>query len=212
MGVYLPCAGLNPLYGHEKYDPIFAAAESAGLPVLLHAVAALVPDFPFNVHQYETTFGRHSMVHSFSMMANMVRMLETAVPVRYPDLKICFTEAGVSWVPYLMMRLDKEYLEWRREVPLLTQAPSHYIKRFYYGTQPIEEPENPEHLVQLIQMFGGEDTVMFASDWPHHDFDHPRQVFNLPFSPEARRKIMGGNTLKFFSIDAQGRRLNRRGK
>ena len=42
---------------------------------------------------------------------------------------------------------------------------------------------------------------MFASDWPHHDFDHTQFVFGLPFSPEARRKIMGLNAARFFELD-----------
>lgn len=207
VGVYLPCAGLDILWGHEKYDPIFHAAESAGLPILLHAVQCLHPSFPFNLQQYTTIFGQHGVVHPFSMMANMLRMIETGVPVRFPNLKIAFTEAGVSWVPFMMMRLDKEYVERRRQLPYFEHPPSHYIKNFYYGTQPIEEPENPEHLAQLIQMIG-ENQIMFASDWPHHDFDHPSKVFNLPLSPEAIRNIMGENALRFFNIDAEGNRLN----
>jgi hypothetical protein len=30
----------------------------------------------------------------------------------------------------------------------------------------------------------------------------------MPFTPEARRKIMGENALRFFKIDTQGSRLN----
>jgi predicted TIM-barrel fold metal-dependent hydrolase len=206
VGVYLACAGLDVLWGHSKYDPIFAAAEECGLPVLLHAATTLVPHFPFNLHQYETFFAQHSYVHAFSMMANMLKMIETGVPVRFPNLKIAFTEAGISWVPFVMMRLDKEYVENRRDVPFLEHPPSYYIKKFYYATQPIEEPDNAKHLVQLLEMMEGETTVMFASDWPHHDFDHPRKVYNMPFTPEVKRNIMGENALRFFDIDAQGRR------
>jgi hypothetical protein len=48
---------------------------------------------------------------------------------------------------------------------------------------------------------------MFASDWPHHDFDHPLKLNQVPFSPEVKRKIFGENALKFFKLDASGRRL-----
>jgi len=58
------------------------------------------------------------------------------------------------------------------------------------------------YLVAMMQLFDGEDQVLFASDWPHHDFDHPRQVFDLPFSPEAKRKIMGENARRLFGITA----------
>ena len=75
------------------------------------------------------------------------------------------------------------------------------MRRFYYGTQPIEEPERRADLVSLFELFDGENRAMFASDWPHHDFDHPQHVFGLPFSPEARRRIMGLNAAEFFGLD-----------
>jgi predicted TIM-barrel fold metal-dependent hydrolase len=208
VGVYLGLAGVDPLWGDRKYDPIYEAAQEAGLPVLLHSVTVIHPVFPWQLQGFDTEMARHTIAHPFAVMANLVSMITTGVPVRFPDLQIAFIEAGVSWVPFIMNRLDKEYIERRREVPFLAQRPSHYIRKFYFGTQPVEEPENPEDLVTLIKLYGGEETTMFASDWPHHDFDHPRKVFQLPMSPEGRRKIMGENAMRFFKIDAQGRRLN----
>jgi len=202
VAVYLPTSAVYPLWGHRTYDPIFAAAEEAGLPVMLHSVSAVSPVFPFNIEQFDTALARHTVSHCFAMMANMIDMVTTGVPVRFPTLKICFTEAGVSWVPFMMWRLDKEYNESRREVPFLEDRPSAYIKKMYFATQPIEEPENGKELVAMMRLFDGEDQVLFASDWPHHDFDHPRQVFDLPLPPEAKRKIMGENALRLFGIPA----------
>ena len=45
----------------------------------------------------------------------------------------------------------------------------------FFATQPIEEPEHLGDMATLMGLFGGEDNVVFASDWPHHDFDHPQQ-------------------------------------
>jgi uncharacterized protein len=208
VGVYLPCAGLDPLWGHRRYDPIYEAAQETDLPVLLHSVTVVHPVFPFNLHVFETEFGRHICGHTFSIMANLVHMISAGVPVRYPQLRIALTEVGISWIPFLMNRMDKEYLERRREIPILQERPSHYMKRFYYATQPIEEPENLGDLVTLINLYDGEDRTIFASDWPHHDFDHPSKVHQIPFSNEVRRKVFGENALKLFNIDAQGRRLN----
>jgi predicted TIM-barrel fold metal-dependent hydrolase len=208
VGVYLPCAGLEPLWGHRRYDPIYEAAQEADLPILLHSVTVVHPVFPFNLHVFETEFGRHICGHTFSIMANLVHMISSGVPVRFPDLRIAVTEVGISWVPFLMHRMDKEYLERRREIPILEERPSHYMKKFYYATQPIEEPENLKDLATLIDLYDGEDTTIFASDWPHHDFDHPMKVHQIPFSNEVRRKVFGDNALRLFKIDAQGRRLN----
>ena len=60
VAVYLPCAGLDPLWGHRRYDPIYDAAQNAGLPVLLHAVTVTSPVFPFNNHGFDTEFARHA--------------------------------------------------------------------------------------------------------------------------------------------------------
>lgn len=209
VGVYLPTAGVEPLWGHRTYDPIYQAAQEVDLPVLLHSVTVVHPVFPCQLHQFDTELARHTLAHTFSLMANLVSMITTGVPVRFPQLRIGFTEAGISWVPFIMNRLDKEYIERRREVPFLANRPSHYVKQFYFATQPVEEPENPLDLVTLIKLYGGEETTMFASDWPHHDFDHPAKVYQLPFTPEVRRKVMGENALRFFKIDAQGRRVKR---
>jgi predicted TIM-barrel fold metal-dependent hydrolase len=200
VAVYLPTSAVYPLWGHRIYDPIFAAAQDAGLPVMLHSVSAVSPVFPFNIEQFDTALARHTISHCFAMMANMIDMITTGVPVRFPRLKIAFTEAGVSWVPFMMWRLDKEYNESRRDVPFLEERPSAYIKKMFFATQPVEEPQNGKDLVAMMQIFDGEDQVLFASDWPHHDFDHPRQVFDLPLSPEAKRKIMGANALRLFNI------------
>lgn len=199
--VYLPASGLKILYGHEMYDPVYRAAAEAGLPVVIHSVEAIYPAFPFQLEQFRTSLAVHALAHPLSMVANLVSMLETAVPVRFPELKLGFMEAGTGWVPFIANRLDKEYVERRREVPLLQERPSRTMRRFFYGTQPIEEPERRADVVAMFELFDGENQAMFASDWPHHDFDHPRHVFALPFSPEARRKIMGLNAARFFGIE-----------
>ena len=206
VGVYLPCAGLDPLWGHRMYDPIYRAAEEARLPVLLHAVTVTSPVFPFNNHGFDTELGRHATSHTFSIMANCVHMITTGVPVRFPALRVAVTEVGISWMPFLCNRLDKEYLERRRDVPFLTERPSHYLKQWWVATQPIEEPEDLRDVVTLMELFDGEDTVVFASDWPHHDFDHPMKVNQIPFSDEVRRKVFALNALRLFDIDAEGRR------
>lgn len=203
--VYLPASGVRPLYGHRSYDPIYAAASAAGLPVVMHSVEAVYPTFPFQLEVFETSLAQHALAHPFAMMANIVSMLETGVPVRHPELDIGIMEAGTSWVPFLINRLDKEYIERRREVPVLQEPPSHYISDFYFGTQPIEEPERRADIVALYELFNGAERAMFASDWPHHDFDHPRHVFGLPFSPEQKVNIMGANAARFLRLPSSVR-------
>ena len=177
--------------------------------MLLHSVTVTSPVFPFNNHGFDTEFARHATSHTFAIIANLVSMVSTGVVVRFPELKIGVTEAGISWMPFVCNRLDKEYLERRREVPFLTERPSHYLKRVYVATQPIEEPERLRDLVTLMELYDGEDTTIYASDWPHHDFDHPMKLNQVPFSEEQRRKVFGENALELFGIDRTGRRRDR---
>jgi uncharacterized protein len=205
VGVFLPTAGVNPLWGHRRYDPILAAAEAAGLPVCLHSVTLVSPAFPCQLDQFENHFARQVLSHSFGMMANLVSLMHSGVPARYPALRIVFTEAGVAWVPYLMWRMDKYLNEYRRAVPFLEKRPSEYMKeRMWFATQPVEEPDDPADLVTAIRLYGGEERTLFASDWPHHDFDHPKAILKLPMPAEMKRKIMGENALALFGIPRPG--------
>ena len=198
--VYLPTCCVDPLYGNRRYDPVFAAAQEAGLPVMLHSVTVVYPVFPFNLNGFETMFATHLLAHPLALIANLVSMMETGVPERFPELKIAFAEGGVGWVPWIMLRMDKEYAERRREVPVLKDRPSSYVRRMFFATQPIEEPEHLADMATLLTLFGGEDSVVFASDWPHHDFDHPSKVLQIPLSDETRRKIMGQNAMRLLRL------------
>ncbi len=208
VGVYLPTAGVNPLWGHRKYDPIFEAAQEVNLPVCLHSVTVVTPAFPCQLDQFENHFARQVLSHSFAMMANLTSIIHSGVPARYPGLRVVFTEAGIAWVPYMMWRMDKYYNEYRRQLPFLEKRPSEYIReRMWFATQPIEEPDDPKDLVATIDQIGGPERILFASDWPHHDFDHPRAIMKLPMSQEAKRLIMGENALKLFGIPAPAAKI-----
>jgi len=203
-GVFLPTSCVEPLWGNRRYDPVYEAAQETNLPVLFHSVTAFHTAFPFNLYCFDTAFGAHTVAHPFALVANLVSLLESGVPARFPNLKIAFTEGGIAWVPWIMLRLDKEYAERRREVPWLKERPSHYIKRMFFATQPIEEPEHMKDMATYLTLFDGENNVMFASDWPHHDFDHPNKVLQIPVSDPIRRKLMGENALRLFGERARG--------
>ncbi len=198
--IYLPSCCVDPMYGHRCYDPVYEAAQEADLPVMLHSVTAIFPVFPFNLNGFTTMFSAHIASHGFSMVANLLSMMETGVPARYPKLRIGFSESGIGWVPWIMMRMDKEYKERRREMPFLSDLPSTYVRQMFFATQPIEEPENMQQMATILSLFGGERSLMFASDWPHHDFDHPNKVLQIPVSPEIQRNILGENASRFLKL------------
>ena len=195
-GVFLPVCMNYPLWGNHKYDPIYKAAQHYDLPVLLHGVTGSSSGFPYNIDGFNTAISTHVICHTFAMMANLLSIMETGVPVRYPDLRICFCESGLSWVPFLRMKLDKEFHECRHLWPMYDDLPSKWLGKFYYATQPVEEPARAADLIDIIRIYDGNDITIFASDWPHHDFDHPNEIINLPASDILKRKFLGANALK----------------
>jgi len=198
--IYLPTAAVNPPWGHAMYDPIYDAAQEAGLPVVFHSVGIIHPNFPHNVHAFSPAGVRHALLHPLGMITSLMSLIGSGVPARFPRLKVVFTEGGVSWVPFVAWRLDREYLERRREFPFYSEPPSHYVRQFFFSTQPIEEPEDPRLLVQLIEACPGADHILFASDWPHHDFDHPRVISRLPFTHEQKAAVLGETALELFRL------------
>ena len=44
--------------------------------------------------------------------------------------------------------------------------------------------------------------MLFASDWPHWDFDLPNSITTLPFlNEEAKRNILGFNAARLFNLE-----------
>ncbi len=200
VGVVLPTSGVNPLWGDRRYDPIYEAAQAAGLAVMYHAGGSLqMPALPFDTRQFDSWFSLHTYSHNVALIASLANLLGAGVPVRFPRLTMVFIEAGLSWVAHALMRFDWAWRQHNDGLTLLTEPPSAYLRRMYFATQPIEEPESLADMADIIRIIG-EETVLFASDYPHHDFDHPKKVYDIPVPIEVKRKIMGENALRALGI------------
>ncbi len=57
---------------------------------------------------------------------------------RFPKLPVIWIESGLAWIPFLMQRLDHEYMLRPSEAPLLKKKPSDYMRDMYYSSQPME--------------------------------------------------------------------------
>jgi predicted TIM-barrel fold metal-dependent hydrolase len=70
-----------------------------------------------------------------------------------------------------------------------------------FATQPLETPADPSLLAPAIQGLRPAETLMFASDYPHWDFDEPEQTLRqLP--AEWRESLRWQNAQKFFRLPA----------
>lgn len=191
--------GPEPPLGNRKYDPIYDAAERAGQPIIFHGGTTGLDQF--YIGGYSTLLETHTLGFVWDNMAQIVSVVAQGKPDKFPNLEFIFQEAGVSYVAHMMLRMDTEYLRRHWEASHLKKRPSEYMLDFYYGTQPLEEPVNKKHLEYILEIAGGADRFMFATDWPHPDFDAPSSITQLPFlSRDEKDKILGKNAEEVFGI------------
>ncbi len=183
--------------GNESWIPIYEAATRKNLPVCFHG--GLSTTEPFK------SLGRfiawHCLSFSMSVITHLTSLVTEGIPERFPKLKFVFMEGGTSWLPWIMYRLDREYISRKSEVPFLKKMPSEYIKEFYFTSQPLEYFHDRSEQESIFKMFDAENHLLYASDYPHWDFDLPNSIYDLPFlSKTAKRKILGENSAKLFNI------------
>jgi predicted TIM-barrel fold metal-dependent hydrolase len=191
----------SPVHANE-YMRTYAMLEEAGMPIGFHA--------HHNWHnEYTKQLNRFMSMHALSfVLSNMVHLTNWVVnglPERFPKLKPIWIESGLAWVPFLMQRLDHEYLMRRSEAPLLKRLPSEYMREMFYTSQPMEA-QNLKLLEGTFEAIGAETQLLYSSDWPHWDFDVPSAIWDLPFlSDTARRNILGLNAAKLFNLEVPAR-------
>jgi len=123
------------------------------------------------------------------------------LPERFPKLKVMWIESGIAWLSFAMQRLDHEYMMRTSEAPLLKKLPSEYMRDMFYTTQPMER-SNEALLAATMEGISANTQMLYASDWPHWDFDLPSVIWDLPFLDEAaKRNILGYNAARLFNLD-----------
>jgi len=197
IGVMVTPSRPGPFAGDESWNPIYEAAERNGLPICFHSEANVLP--PFN--RFKNFLPIHALSFPFHLIMQLTSIVTEGVPERFPDLDFVFIEGGVTWIPWIMSRLDSEYVMRKSEAPLLRKLPSEYIRKFFFTQQPLERAINAGHLEGVFRSFNAESQLLYASDYPHWDFDAPSVIYDLPFlSKESKKAILGENARRLFKI------------
>jgi uncharacterized protein len=180
----------NRQWGDPYYRPIWEAALRNDLVVAFHHT--MVTNTLLGWPRYYIEW--HTMAAPQAAQNQTMSLVVNGTFDRYPDLKVIMLEAGVTWVHWLMWRLDAQYRELRANVPWVKRLPSEHIRsNVRVATQPITEV-TPGELVKLIEMNETQDVYVFSSDYPHFDADSANIVLaGLP--DELRRKIRYQNAL-----------------
>lgn len=185
--------------GRRKYWPIYEAAARYDLPLGMHfgiwgrnpGTGGGHPSYYIEMHTGQT--------ESFGEI--VTSLVCEGVFEAFPGLKFVLIEGGFGWLAPLMWRLDRAYGLLKSEVPHLKHLPSEYIREhFWFTTQPIEEPFRPRDFDLLLADLEMDDKIMFATDYPHWDFDSPEEAIPATLPPDLRQKIFGENAKKVYKL------------
>ncbi|ARQ02714.1 amidohydrolase family protein [Pseudorhodoplanes sinuspersici] len=183
----------------NAYMKVYSALQERDLPLAFHAI------YNWNdqsLAQLNKFISVHALGFTLCNMVHMTNWIINGLPERFPKLKTIWIESGLAWIPFLMQRLDNEYMMRTSEAPLLKRKPSEYMREMFYSSQPMEMVGNIEMLESTFKMIGAETQLLYSSDYPHWDMDLPSTIYDLPFlSENAKRNILGGNAQRLFKLN-----------
>ena len=101
--------------------------------------------------------------------------------VRFPTLKLAYSEGQIGWLPYILERADdvwREHRAWGGVADTIPEPPSTYYYRQVFGCF-FRDNHGLESLDRV-----GVDNITFETDYPHTDTTWPN-------SKEVAEDMMG---------------------
>jgi predicted TIM-barrel fold metal-dependent hydrolase len=190
----------HALYGARQFFPIYEAANELELPICIHPgnEGSLGSSTP--VGRPTSYFEWHSGI-AITYQAQLISLVCEGVFEKFPKLKFILCEGGYAWACHTVWRLDKNFKALRAATPWLKRLPSEYVfDHVRWTSQPLEEPEKPEHLLQIFDMLKAEKTLCFATDFPHWDFDDPKKAFPRKMTEQQKRRIFYENAAELYGL------------
>ena len=148
------------------WDPFFAACEDTETTINMHIgsssrMPATSPDAPVAVA---------ASLSFNNAMASMSDWLFSGNLVKFPDLKLAYSEGQIGWIPYILERVDdvwREHRAWGGVKDLIPEPPSTYYYKNMYGCF-----FRDQHGVDSLDIVGV-DNITFETDYPHTDSTWP---------------------------------------
>jgi len=185
---------------HTGYwDPLFAVCEETRTVLCMHIgssskMPAASPDAPPSTD---------IMLSFNNSMASLADYMFSGVLVRFPALKLAYSEGQIGWIPYALERADNtwEYhSNWTRAKETIPEPPSTYYRGRIFGCF-----TNDVHGVASIDAVG-EDNICFETDYPHTDTTWPFtrddvERMTASLTDEQRYKVLRGNAIRMLDLD-----------
>jgi predicted TIM-barrel fold metal-dependent hydrolase len=181
------------------WDPFFAACAETRTVVCMHIgssskMPATSADAPVAVAA-TLSFG--------NAMSSLTDFLFSGVLVRFPDLKLAYSEGQIGWIPYILERADDVWLEhraWGGVRDIVPEPPSTYYYRQVFGCF-----FRDRHGIESLQSVGV-DNATFETDYPHTDSTWPHtkkvaQELMAGLPDDVVYKLVRGNAIRMLELD-----------
>ena len=156
--------------GRPYHWPVWRAAAEVGLPVGIHA-GSMVRHAPTS-SGWPSYLAEDYVVQAQAFEAALLSLIAEGVFATFPDLRVVLLESGVGWLPSFLWRADKTWRGVRPEVPWLKERTSEVVRRHVrLSAQPLDAPADPAGLATLLDQLGSDDMLLFATDYPHGQYD-----------------------------------------
>ena len=161
----VPEAHGQPVLRDRHWDPIWAAAQDAGMNVSFHIgggdLSALMQDDA--EIGWKTNFARVSVLAFMDNARCLSEIIFGGICHRFPRLKMVSVESGAGWIPFVLEAMD---WQWKnggvsREHPEYDLLPSEYFQRQIYASFWFEEKGIAEALRLLPN------NMLYETDYPH---------------------------------------------
>lgn len=198
VAIMLPCGATRP-FGHRFYRPIHEACARHNLTIALHfgGEGGGINPAP-TAAGYPSYYIESRLARPSFYQAHLASFVFEGVFATFPTLKVAMLEGAFGWVAPYLWRMDSDWKGLRHQTPWITRLPSEYVyDHVRFASQPIDEPDTKEDLLTLVRWMRGERTLMFATDYPHWDWDDPAQSFTS-FPKDLRHRIFVENALDAF--------------
>ena len=188
---------------------MFEACDETGTVICMHiGSSSTVPstgtDAPGRIRQATI---------NFNAQLSFVDWLFSGLLIRYPNLKLAFSESQIGWMPYALERMDRI---WRMDNAIahigdtFREAPSAQMADRVFGCF-FEDDFGIE-----VRERVGIDQITFESDYPHQDSTWPRTHDYLTealagLSSDEIWKITRGNAIRMLGLEPQLPGRNERG-
>ncbi len=181
------------------WDPFFQACAETGTVVNMHIgssskMPATSPDAPVAV----------AATLSFNnAMGSLADFLFSGVLIKFPTLRLAYSEGQIGWLPYILERADavwEDHRAWGGVADTIPEPPSTYFHRQVWGCF-----FKDFHGLRSLDVIG-DDRVTFETDYPHTDSTWPdtkaiATEMMAGLTDEQVYKVVRGNAIDLYSLD-----------